>query len=59
MLVKILAYALLASAIARLVLGGWGKGPSRVSQWFHRLVDLALVAIGIALVLNLILLAVR
>jgi ABC-type tungstate transport system substrate-binding protein len=30
-----------------------------LSQWFHRLVDLALVSLAIALVLNLVLLALR
>jgi len=54
--VKLLAYALVATAIARLVLGAKWKG---LSQWFHRLVDLALVSLAIALVLNLVLLALR
>jgi hypothetical protein len=56
MLVKLLAYALVATAITRLVLGARWKG---LSQWFHRLVDLALVSLAIALVLNLVLLALR
>lgn len=56
MLVKLLAIALLIGTVARLVLGARWKN---VGVWFNRVVDTALIVLGLALVLQLVLLALR
>lgn len=52
MLLKIFAYSLLAATVARLALGARWKG---IGQWFSRVVDTAIIVLGVCLVVQLVL----
>jgi HD-like signal output (HDOD) protein len=52
MLIKIFAYGLLTATVLRLALGARWKG---LGVWFSRVIDTAIIVLGVCLVLNLVL----
>lgn len=52
MLLKIFAYGLLVATVLRLALGARWKG---LGVWFSRVVDTAIIVLGICMVLQLVL----